>query len=109
MRLGRTALVALLAAFLICAGLPSVSAASGTVTGSGQVHRIDLTAKTLMVGRHNLKLDFRSRLYDLQGRLLTVEELQERFDGDDAKFEAYAIGTQMYLRTLHLADHIEER
>jgi hypothetical protein len=99
----------LLAVFLSCAVLPSVSAASGTIVGSGQVHQIDLAANTLMVGRHTFKLDFRTRLYDRDGKLVSLEALDERFDGDDGRFEAYTAGSQMVLRSLHLLDDREDR
>jgi hypothetical protein len=109
MRLGRTLLVTLLAAFVLYAGVPSATAASGNVVGSGPAHMIDVTAQTMMVGRHTLTLDYRSRLYDLRGRILTLAELKERFDGDEARFEAYAVAGRMRLRSLRLAGDIEAK
>lgn len=105
----RTSVVILLAALLICAGLSSESAAGGTIVGSGQVHRIDLDAKTLMVGRHSFKMNFRTRLYDRDGRSIALEDLKERFDGDDARFEAQSGQTQMILRSLRLVADAEQR
>jgi hypothetical protein len=105
----RTSMVILLATLLICAVLPSVSTAGGTIVGLGQVHRIDLDAKTLMVGRHSFKMDFRTRLYDRDGRSIALDDLEERFDGDDARFEAYPGRTQMVLRSLSLLAGVEGR
>jgi len=102
-------MVILLATLLICAGLPSVSTAGGTIVGSGHVHRIDLDAKTLMVGRHSFKMDFHTRLYDRDGRSVPLDDLEERFNGDDARFEAYSGGTHLLLRTLSLLAGVEGR
>ena len=105
----RTSVVILLATLLICAGLASESGAGGTIVGSGQVHQIDLDANTLMVGRHSFKMDFRTRLYDRDGRSVALDDLEDRFDGDDARFEAYSGGTQMLLRSLTLLTGVENR
>ncbi len=105
----RTSVVILLATLLVCAGLSWESAAGGTIVGSGQVHQIDLDAKTLMVGRHSFKMDFHTRLYDRDGRSVPLDDLEERFDGDDARFEAYSGGTQLLLRTLSLLAGVEDR
>jgi hypothetical protein len=109
MQLVRTFAVILSAALLICAGLPTVSAASGTVVGSGKVHRIDLANNTLMVGRHSFQINFRTRLYDRDGRAVELEDLKDRFGGDDARFEAYGAGTHMVLRSLQLIDDRVDR